>query len=117
MTTANALTDALRAAFSDYRELQSEIEALSASQEEARNQIKTLVTEFGGKAAITGLASASVIPASTTHSYDTKAIDQLIIQLFSDGTSEGVKLAQHLTDARKSSTRKESLRITLDKTV
>jgi len=49
--------------------------------------------------------------------YTYEAIPQLIIQLFSDGTAEGVKLAQHLTDARKSSTRKESLRITLDKAV
>jgi hypothetical protein len=104
----------LRTALYDYREFQSEIDALTHSQEQTRASIKVLLQDVGGKVTIKGLASASIIPASTSHSYDTKMIDEIILRAIADGD---VHTANALTSARKETTRRESLRIVQEKAV
>jgi len=98
----------------DFREYQSEIEALTASQNETRDRIKEVLPDIGGKVTIKGLASASIIPASTSHSYDTKMVDEFILRAIADGD---VHTANALTSARKETTRRESLRIVQEKAV
>ncbi|CAB4158888.1 hypothetical protein UFOVP698_40 [uncultured Caudovirales phage] len=114
MSDTTKTMEALRAALYDFREYQSEIDALTASQNEARDTIKTLLIEAGGKVAIKGLASASIVPASTSHSYDTKMIDDVILRAIADGD---MQTASALTAARKETTRRETLRIVQEKAV
>jgi len=106
--------EALRVALYDFRELQSEIDALTAMSDTARGIIKELVAEAGGKVSIKGLASASIVPASTSHSYDTKMIDEIILHAIADGD---VQTANAITAARKETTRRETLRIVQEKSV
>lgn len=114
MTNITKTTEALlRAAFYNYREYQSELDALTALQNEERETIKALVIEAGGKVAVKGLASASIIPASTSHSYDTKMIDDVILRAIANGD---LHTASALTDARKETARRETLRIVQEKT-
>ena len=114
MSDTTKTMEALRAALYDFREYQSAIDALTASQNEARDTIKTLLIEDGGKVAIKGLASASIVPASTSHSYDTKMIDDVILRAIADGD---MQTASALTAARKETTRRETLRIVQEKAV
>lgn len=104
--------EALRDALTNFREYQSEIDALTSMQNETRDIIKTLVIEAGGKVTVKGLASASIIPASTSHSYDTKMVDDVILRAMSDGD---IHTAAALTAARKETARRESLRIVQEK--
>jgi len=114
MTDITKTMEALRVALYDFREFQSEIDALTASQNETRENIKVLVSEAGGKVSIKGLASASIVPASTSHSYDTKMVDDIILRAIADGD---VQTANALTAARKDTTRRETLRIVQEKSV
>jgi hypothetical protein len=111
--TSSNLEALLRAAFYNYREYQSELDALIALQNEERETIKALVIEAGGKVAVKGLASASIVPASTSHSYDTKMIDDVILRAIANGD---LHTASALTDARKETARRETLRIVQEKT-
>lgn len=114
MTNTTKTMESLRVALYDFRELQSEIDALTATQNETRECIKALVAEAGGKVSIKGLASASIVPASTSHSYDTKMIDEIILHAIADGD---VQTANAITAARKETTRRETLRIVQEKSV
>lgn len=93
----------------NYFELKSEIDALEAQADELRKSLGVLVTALGGSVKVDHLGSAIITPASTAHSYDTKTIDALIVQSVADGD---IGTAKALTDARKFTTRKETLRIT-----
>jgi len=54
------------------------------------------------------------VPASTSHSYDTKMIDEIILHAIADGD---VQTANAITAARKETTRRETLRIVQEKSV
>ena len=107
--TEQTINEQMMALFSDYRELQSEIFALEAMADEKKAALKQAAVALGGKIAVKGYGSASVIPASTSHSYDTKMIDAVIAKALQDGD---VHTAKAIADARKETTRKATLRIT-----
>jgi len=95
----------------DYFAMASEIKAHEAMQDDVRRNIEAYVLEHG-PVKIDHVGAAIVTPASTSHSYDTKAIDELLAQCVADGD---IGTAQALTDARKVNNRKATLRITASK--
>jgi hypothetical protein len=95
----------------DYFAMASEIKAHEAMQDDVRRNIEAYVLEHG-PVKIDHVGAAIVTPASTSHSYDTKAIDELLAQCVADGD---IGTAQSLTDARKVNNRKPALRITASK--
>jgi len=95
----------------DYFAMASEIKAHEAMQDDVRRNIEAYVLEHG-PVKIDHVGAAIVTPASTSHSYDTKAIDELLAQCVADGD---IGTAQSLTDARKLTHRKPTLRITASK--
>lgn len=106
------LPETLVAALTDYAELESEYKSLGFDMDAKRAIIRTEVAALGGKARVPHVAAVSIVPASESHSYDTDAVDQIIIQAIADGDHHTAKA---LTAARKTTRRKESLRIVLDK--
>jgi hypothetical protein len=95
----------------DYFAMASEIKAHEAMQDDVRRNIEAYVLEHG-PVKIDHVGAAIVTPASTSHSYDTKAIDELLAQCVADGD---IGTAQSLTDARRLTHRKPALRITASK--
>ena len=93
----------------DYFEMKSELEAYEAKSDDLRRDLTVLVEALGGSFKLDHVGTAIITPASTSHSYDTKAIDELLAQCVADGD---ISTAQTLTDARKLSHRKATLRIT-----
>jgi len=92
----------------DYFAMASEIKAHEAMQDDVRRNIEAYVLEHG-PVKVDHVGAAIVTPASTSHSYDTKAIDELLAQCVADGD---IGTAQTITDARKVNSRKPTLRIT-----
>lgn len=93
----------------DYFEVKSELEAHEARADDLRRDLTVLVEALGGSYKLEHVGAAIITPASTSHSYDTKAIDELLAQSVADGD---IATAQALTDARKLNHRKATLRIT-----
>ena len=102
------MTDELRQLLSDYFELDSEIKAHEYGLNEKRQRIRELVSELGGKASIDHVASVQIVPESVSHSYDTKALDQLINIMVADGELHNAK---RIMSCRKETKRAESMRI------
>jgi hypothetical protein len=92
----------------DYFAMASEIKAHEAMQDDVRRNIEAYVLEHG-PVKVDHVGAAIVTPASTSHSYDTKAIDELLAQCVADGD---IGTARTITDARKVNNRKPTLRIT-----
>ena len=92
----------------DYFAMASEIKAHEAIQDDVRRNIEAYVLEHG-PVKVDHVGAAIVTPASTSHSYDTKAIDELLAQCVADGD---IGTARTITDARKVNNRKPTLRIT-----
>jgi hypothetical protein len=93
----------------DYFEMKSELEAYEANIDELRRNLQTLVEALGGSFKVDHVGTALITPQSTSHSYDTKAIDAVIARALQDGD---MHTAKALSDARKETTRKATLRIT-----
>ena len=93
----------------DYFEVKSELDAREAQADDLRRDLQVLVESLGGSFKLDHVGTASITPASTSHSYDTKAIDELLAQSVADGD---IATAQALTNARKLNHRKATLRIT-----
>jgi len=93
----------------DYFEMKSELEAYEANIDELRRNLQTLVEALGGSFKIDHVGTAIITPQSTSHSYDTKAIDAVIAKALQDGD---MHTAKALSDARKETTRRATLRIT-----
>ena len=98
----------LRQLLSDYFELESEVKAHEYGMKEKRERIREIVAELGGKAHVDHLASVQIVPASESHSYDTKAIDQLVNIMIQDGE---IHNAKRIMSCRKETKRAESMRI------
>ena len=103
------MIDELRQLLSDYFELESEVKAHEYGMKEKRERIRELVSELGGKANIDHVASVQIVPESVSHSYDTKALDQLINIMIQDGE---IHTAKRIMSCRKETKRAESMRIT-----
>jgi hypothetical protein len=93
----------------DYFEMKSEIEAHEANIDELRRNLQVLVEALGGSLKVDHVGTALITPQSTSHSYDTKAIDAVIAKALQDGD---IHTAKAIADARKETTRKATLRIT-----
>jgi len=93
----------------DYFEVKSELEAHEANADELRRDLQVLVEALGGSVKVAHVGTAIITPASTSHSYDTKAIDAIKDKALQDGD---VHTAKAIADARKETTRKATLRIT-----
>ena len=93
----------------DYFEMKSELDAYEANINDLRKNLQTLVEALGGSLKVDHVGTALITPASTSHSYDTKMVDAVIAKALQDGD---VHTAKALSDARKETTRKATLRIT-----
>ena len=93
----------------DYFEMKSELEAYETNVDDLRRNLQTLVEALGGSLKVDHVGTAIITPSSTSHSYDTKAIDTIIAKALQDGD---IHTAKALSDARKETTRKATLRIT-----
>ena len=102
------MNEELRQLLSDYFELESEVKAHEYGMKEKRERIREIVAELGGKAHVDHLASVQIVPASESHSYDTKAIDQLVNIMIQDGE---IHNAKRIMSCRKETKRAESMRI------
>ncbi|MBV5332689.1 hypothetical protein JZU54_03810, partial [bacterium] len=80
----------------DYFEMKSELEAYEAKADDLRRDLTVLVEALGGSYKLDHVGTAIITPASTSHSYDTKAIDGVIAKALQDGD---VHTAQALADA------------------
>ena len=102
------MIDELRQLLSDYFEIESEVKAHEYGMKEKRERIRELVSKLGGKAQIDHVASVQIVPESVSHSYDTKALDQLINIMIQDGE---IHTAKRIMSCRKETKRAESMRI------
>jgi hypothetical protein len=109
MSNPNFDREAAALLLRDYFEMKSELEAYEAKSDDLRRDLHVLVEALGGSFKLDHVGTAIITPPSTSHSYDTKAIDELLAQCVADGD---ISTAQALTDARKLSHRKATLRIT-----
>lgn len=103
------MNEELRQLLSDYFEIESEVKAHEYGMNEKRTRIREIVAELGGKAHIDHLATVQIVPASEGHSYDTKALDQLIQVMIEDGE---IHTARRIMTCKKETKRAESMRIT-----
>jgi hypothetical protein len=109
MTNPNFDREAAALLLRDYFEMKSELEAHEAQVDDLRRNLQTLVEALGGSLKVDHVGSAIITPQSTSHSYDTKAIDAIKDKALQDGD---VHTAKAIADARKETTRKATLRIT-----
>jgi hypothetical protein len=93
----------------NYFEMKSELEAYEANVDDLRKNLQVLVESLGGSFKVDHVGTALITPSSTSHSYDTKAIDAIKDKALQDGD---VHTAKAIADARKETTRKATLRIT-----
>jgi hypothetical protein len=100
--------DELHDALNQYFEIESEIKAIEYTKAEVRARIEILAKDLGGKAKIDHVGSVQVVPASESHSYDTKALDKLVEIMIEDGE---LHTAKRIMTCRKTVERKETLRI------
>jgi len=109
MTNPHFDKEAAELLLRDYFEMKSELEAYEANVDDLRRNLQTLVEALGGSLKVDHIGTALITPASTSHSYDTKAIDAIKDRALQDGD---VHTAKAIADARKETTRKATLRIT-----
>ena len=93
----------------DYFEIDSEITALEATQKDIRRNIETLTVAMGGNVKLAHIGSVMVTEPSTSHSYDTKSIDALLLDLIQAGE---LHTAKRIIDSKKETTRAGGLRLT-----
>lgn len=93
----------------DYFEIDSEITALEATKNDIRRNIETLTVAMGGNVKLAHIGSVMVTEPSKSHSYDTKGIDALLLELIESGE---LHTAKKIIDCKKETTRAGGLRIT-----
>lgn len=93
-----------------YFEMQAELESHKAMVEDVRDQLQPLVEKLGKIE--TEVGNAVMVPPSVSHTYDTKKIDDIIITALANGDTH---MATALSNARKDSPRKASMRISAAK--
>ena len=99
----------LEALMRDYFETDSEITALEAIKNDIRRNIETLAVAMGGNVKLAHIGSVIVTEPSTSHSYDTKSIDALLMELVQAGE---LHTAKKIMECKKETTRAGGLRIT-----
>lgn len=105
--------EALRALALNLGEVESDLEPLTREREYLREQIGRIVArQSGQKAEVKGFGTLAITGGGETTSYDAKALDGLMAKLLANGYGE---IAEELAQARKTSQRAASLRITREK--
>lgn len=104
--------EALRALLSDLGEVESELQPLEAEKQVLRARISEVVDRIGGKAEIAGFGRLEITAPVKTASYDRKALDALMLELFERNELE---LARRIAACRQESARAGGLRITREK--
>ncbi len=115
---AGELTDleALRSLCSDLGEVESSLEPLTKEREQLRDVIGRIVARLPAqKAEVRGLGALVITGGGETVSYDAKALDSLSAELLATGDADLVRIAARIAQARKTSQRSGSLRITREK--
>ena len=102
---------ALRALWSDLREVESELAPLEAQRQQLRDQIGQIVARHGS-ATIAGLGTAAITNPSVVTSYDKAKIERLLTEL----AQTHPELAARLAQCRVETSRAGSLRLTSEKT-
>jgi hypothetical protein len=98
---------ALRATWSDLREVESQLAPLEAERQRLREQVGRLVAEVGGEVTVRGLGRAMITNPSITTTYDKKKVERLLTRL----AESHPELAAELAACRTESARAGSLRL------
>lgn len=109
------LTDleALRVLCSDLGEVESSIEPLARERDAIRDVLSRIVSRLDGqKAEVKGFGALAITGGGETVSYDAKACDALVAKLAANGYAG---IAEELAQARRTSRRSSSLRITRER--
>lgn len=101
---------AIRALWSDLKEIESDIGPLEAQRAMLRDQIGQVVARHGSMA-IKGLGTAAITSPGIVTSYDRAKIERLLIEL----AGSHPELAARLAQCRVESSRAGSLRLTSEK--
>ena len=109
MTNYDSDQELLAVSMRDYFEIDSEIQALEATQKDIRRNIETITIAMGGNVKLAHIGTALVTESSISHAYDTKAIDALLLDLISLGE---LHTAKRIMECKKETTRAGGLRIT-----
>ena len=109
MTNYDSDQELLAVSMRDYFEIDSEIQALEATQKDIRRNIETITIAMGGNVKLAHIGTALVTESSISHGYDTKAIDALLLDLISLGE---LHTAKRIMECKKETTRAGGLRIT-----
>ena len=109
MTNYDSDQELLAVSMRDYFEIDSEIQALEATQKDIRRNIETITIAMGGNVKLSHIGTALVTESSISHAYDTKAIDALLLDLIALGE---LHTAKRIMECKKETTRAGGLRIT-----
>jgi hypothetical protein len=111
---AGDLTDyqALRSLAIELGEVQSELSPLRMQEARLRDELSRVLAHAGGKAEVPGFGALLLTQPSVTRSYDTEGLNNLCLQLISDGYGP---IAEQIARLRRESSRAGSLRITKEK--
>jgi len=101
MTNPHFDKEAAELLLRDYFEMKSELEAHEAQVDDLRRNLQVLVEALGGSLKLDHVGTAIITPASTSHTYDTKMIDE--IQTKCVARRRHPHRSKPSTDARKQS--------------
>lgn len=105
--------EALRALALQLGEVESDLEPLQREREHLREALGQIVARLPSqKAEVKGFGALAITGGGETVSYDAKALDSLMARLLAEGYTQ---VAGAIADARKTSQRAASLRITREK--
>lgn len=109
--------EALRALTMQLGEVEDDYQTLGKEREYLRETIGRIVARLPGqRTEVAGFGALAITGGGETISWDTKALDALLAGLVATGDAELVRIAGQIAQARKTSQRATSLRITREKT-
>jgi hypothetical protein len=104
--------DYLRILTTDYLEYNSDLKALEERAKASRDSIAELMTAAQLKShTIKGIATLKMTAESERYSYDTAAIDNLVLELIDQNTEATDAIARRIRNYKKVTTVKSFLRI------
>jgi hypothetical protein len=88
-----------------------QIAELSRLRTYLRTTLQHYVEQGGGQLTTAGM-KATILPGSPSIKYDTRAIDEVVMQLIATGDIDMLTFARQISAARQSTARQSYLRIT-----
>jgi purine nucleoside permease len=108
--------DLLADAIYNYMEIADEVADFEKQLKDQRTNIENLLHEAElGSYTVKGVATARIAPGYDRNSYDTDALDKLVMSLIEANTEITDHLARKIRECKKVTTVKASLRIEKDK--